>query len=47
MFAGYIKFLIIFDIWIVYTGMLREYGEFFAEFFDLEIGIYQNFTLAS
>ena len=31
--------LMIFAIWIVYTGMLRESGEFF----DLEIGIYQDF----
>ena len=43
----YQTLLIIFAIWKPYTWMLRERGEFFSEFFDLEMGIYQNFLYNS
>ena len=39
--------LIIFAIWKPYTRMLRGCGEFFSEFFDLEMCIYQNFLYNS
>ena len=39
--------LIIFAIWKPHTRMFRERGEFFSEFFDLEMGVYQDFLYNS